>query len=33
MLKILLYPPYLFRFLWLKAKTLPELVDSSLGLW
>jgi hypothetical protein len=27
MLKILFYPPYLFRFLWLKAKVLPELVD------
>lgn len=27
MFKILLYPPYLFRFLWLKAKVLPEMVD------
>ncbi len=27
MLKILVYPPYLLRFLWLKAKVLPELVD------
>jgi hypothetical protein len=27
MLKILVYPPYSLRFLWLKAKVLPELVD------
>ena len=34
MLKILLYPPYLFRFLWLKAKDPAGAGGlSSLGLW